>query len=412
LEFTSSPICPQTILLAYERAKRIKLQEDKGIFKYEPTSNVDYNQDMEMEMEGLDGDEADAIKVMTLNGSNVPDDKWSLPRGYDYEWSKPSYPRNTELWKTAKTFLAEALDDYGTNVHRVDIAMTRVDEEVVNYNIMDATASQSAVLYKVFGKIQEWMEWEAGDQKIIILPLRLTVRGAAGAGKRFIINNIVSYMIRMFDDDDVVHVVRPTGMAAFNVLGETLHIFAGLDWWNTKKRMTKNSTMEKLEKKLQNKVVILMDERSMLSQSILGLLEQAVARSAHECGHSGEDWGGIPVMVLFGDDYQLPSIGNTGATNIPQLKKNGDTKGLHDMTQCQGGIQFMSLAEEVMELDQICHQTEDQVIFKGILERLRLRLGWMNAHDEARLQVLKLDDDHYTLNEIKDISDGALHLFT
>jgi hypothetical protein len=48
LEFTSSPICPQTILLAYERAKRRNMQEDKGIFKYEPTSNVDYNQDMEL----------------------------------------------------------------------------------------------------------------------------------------------------------------------------------------------------------------------------------------------------------------------------------------------------------------------------------------------------------------------------
>jgi hypothetical protein len=31
LEFTSSPICPQTILLAYERSKRRKLQEDKGV---------------------------------------------------------------------------------------------------------------------------------------------------------------------------------------------------------------------------------------------------------------------------------------------------------------------------------------------------------------------------------------------
>jgi hypothetical protein len=50
LEFTSSPICPHTILLAYERAKRRNLQEDKGLFKHEPTSNVDYNQDMEMEM--------------------------------------------------------------------------------------------------------------------------------------------------------------------------------------------------------------------------------------------------------------------------------------------------------------------------------------------------------------------------
>jgi hypothetical protein len=152
-----------------------------------------------------------------------------------------------------------------------------------------------------------------------------------------------------------------------------------------------------------------MDERSMLSQIILGVVEQAVARSAHECGHSGEDWGGITVMILFGDDYQLPSIGNGGATNIHQLNKNSGTKGIHDMTQCQGGPQFMNLAEEAMELDQVCRQTDYQVIFKGILERLRL--GWMNEQDEARLRVLSLDGDHYTSKEIKDISDGALHVF-
>jgi hypothetical protein len=157
-------------------------------------------------------------------------------------------------------------------------------------------------------------------------------------------------------------------------------------------------------------VVILMDDRSMLSQIILGWVEQTVARSAQECGHSGEDWGGIPVMVLFGDYYQLPSIGNGGATNIPQLNKNDGTNGLHDMTHCQGGLQFMNLAEEVMELNQVCHQTEDQVICKGILECLHL--GWMNEHDEARLRVLTLHYDHYASKEIKDISDGALHLFT
>jgi hypothetical protein len=54
-----SPLCPQTMLLTYERANRRKVQEDNEVFKREPTSNVDYNQEMEMEMEmgGLDGDE-------------------------------------------------------------------------------------------------------------------------------------------------------------------------------------------------------------------------------------------------------------------------------------------------------------------------------------------------------------------
>jgi hypothetical protein len=31
--------------------------------------------------------------------------------------------------------------------------------------------------------------------------------------------------------------------------------------------------------------------------------------------------------------------------------------------------------EEVMELDQVCRQTEDQVIFKGILERF---MSWLD----------------------------------
>jgi hypothetical protein len=62
-----------------------------------------------------------------------------------------------------------------------------------------------------------------------------------------------------------------------------------------------------------------------------------------------------------------------------------------------------------MELDQVCCQTDDQVILKGILEHLHL--GWMNEQDEARLRVLTLDDDQYSSREIKDISEGALHLF-
>ena len=62
-----------------------------------------------------------------------------------------------------------------------------------------------------------------------------------------------------------------------------------------------------------------------------------------------------------------------------------------------------------MELDQVVRQTEDQVFFKSILQRLRL--GWMTEEDEARMRVLTLDDDNYTQQEIKDISQGALHLY-
>jgi hypothetical protein len=88
-------------------------------------------------------------------------------------------------------------------------------------------------------------------------------------GGTFIINTIVSYMIRMFDDNYVVHVIAPTGMAAFNVLGETIHRFACLDLRNMNEGMT-NSAMDKLQKKLQNMGAIMMDERLMMSKIIPG----------------------------------------------------------------------------------------------------------------------------------------------
>jgi hypothetical protein len=94
----------------------------------------------------------------------------------------------------------------------------------------------------------------------------------------------------MFHANGVVHVVAPTEMNAFNVLGKTLYRFAGLDWKNMQNEMMKR-TQERLLKNLQNAIAILMDERSMLGQLILGLAERSVARTAHECGHSSEYWG-------------------------------------------------------------------------------------------------------------------------
>jgi hypothetical protein len=90
-------------------------------------------------------------------------------------------------------------------------------------------------------------------KKTKCVPLRLTVCGAAGTGESFIINMIVSYMRLMFDYNDVVNDFASTWMTELNVLGEKLHMFAGLDWRNMKKETT-NSTLEKLQKKLQKRL--------------------------------------------------------------------------------------------------------------------------------------------------------------
>jgi hypothetical protein len=52
-----------------------------------------------------------------------------------------------------------------------------------------------------------------------------------------------------------------------------------------------NWKVQDLQKRLQTTITLLVDERSMLIQEIVALLEEAVAKTAHECGHAREDWG-------------------------------------------------------------------------------------------------------------------------
>jgi hypothetical protein len=93
------------------RKERNDFKRHQGIFKHEPTTNnVDYNQDMDMEYEGMEQAESEAINMMALHGSYVPDDAWNLPREFDYDWSKPHLPRRANLWKNAKTFLEDVIE--------------------------------------------------------------------------------------------------------------------------------------------------------------------------------------------------------------------------------------------------------------------------------------------------------------
>jgi hypothetical protein len=68
--------------------------------------------------------------------------------------------------------------------------------------------------------------------------------------------------------------------------------------------------------KLQATVAILIDERSLISLDLSGAMEKNVAKTAHQCSHTNKDWGGIPVVVLCGDEYQLPPVIVKGAFAI------------------------------------------------------------------------------------------------
>ena len=136
--------------------------------------------------------------------------------------------------------------------------------------------------------------------------------GCAGTGKSVLINTVVAYIRRIFQNNNSVIVAAPTRAAAHNVGGQTMHREFKIDM-RKKQSSLLTSSKEALMNKLKTTVAAVLDKRSMISQNVLGKTEENVRIIAHGGGHNHEDWGGIPVVVLFGDDYQLNPPCEAGA---------------------------------------------------------------------------------------------------
>jgi len=137
--------------------------------------------------------------------------------------------------------------------------------------------------------------------------------GCVGTGKSVLINTIVACIRKIFQDNDSVIVAAPTGAAAHNVGGQTIHRAFKIDVRKNNNNKISALSQQILLEKLQSTIAIFFDERSMISQRVLGSTEMNVQTTAQGGGHENEDWGGIPVIVLFGDDYQLTPPCDEGA---------------------------------------------------------------------------------------------------
>jgi hypothetical protein len=62
---------------------------------------------------------------------------------------------------------------------------------------------------------------------------------------------------------------------------------------------------DKLLDRLKNPLCLFIDERSTLSSKVLGAAERNIRQTVDNGQNSQEIWGGIPAVILFGDDYQL-----------------------------------------------------------------------------------------------------------
>jgi hypothetical protein len=300
----------------------------------------------------------------------------------------------------ANTWLNDQTEAINQQVDQLELP-TKSDGS--NYNLIEANREQQEIISTVLQTIINWMTGSK-DYK----PLRMTVSAGAGRGKSYLIHQLTSAIRKIFGRNDAVLSTALTGSAAFNIGGKTCHSSFGISTVNPNKSMTE-STRQRLINQLRYIVAIFIDERSMLSSSILGAAERNVAMTCHGGGKQNLDWGGVPVIILWGDDYQLPpvNIGGKGKGAFYCLDYPSRRIINRRCVELQGMLQFQSFSETVFFLTK--HQRTDDNEFIDLQDRVRF--GEPSQQDIDSLLTLNMHHQGGNIRSMIENDSETVHLF-
>ncbi len=123
----------------------------------------------------------------------------------------------------------------------------------------------------------------------------LFVTGRAGTGK----STLLRAMREMITQEAVV--LAPTGLAAVNVGGQTIHSFFGFPPRLIRRDDIRRSRNGRLMRRLKT---IIIDEVSMVRSDLMWAIDQSLRLNR---GRPREPFGGVQ-LLLFGDLHQLPPV--------------------------------------------------------------------------------------------------------
>ncbi|XP_029661949.1 uncharacterized protein LOC115234770 [Formica exsecta] len=138
--------------------------------------------------------------------------------------------------------------------------------------------------------------------------LRLYVSGEGGTGKSFLIKTIRCWIKKYIEKDTAV--TAPTGIAAFNIDGLTIHRLFQLPVEHgrtAKYTQLSDGVLKIIREKLKNVVLIIIDEVSMISNITLMYIHLRLTEifNTMDCDNG---WFGKKHILLFGDLLQLPPV--------------------------------------------------------------------------------------------------------
>ena len=227
---------------------------------------------------------------------------------------------------------------------------------------------------------------------------RIFLSGSGGTGKSYVIKLIHHDVIRLLQaiacaevDQPLVILGAPTGTAAFNIDGSTLHSAFQLDFG---KKQHEGSIFDSarahiMKNKLSELKLVVIDEVSMVGQKTF----QDVSRKLDEVkGKQEIDWGGASVLAV-GDLMQLNPIGQGTVYRDPKVNAPGDLA--------------PRLWDDFIfhELDEVMRQRDGK--FAQLLNSVRMKVPDEDSEEDMLLQSREL----FCSYSDADYPHSALHVY-
>jgi hypothetical protein len=279
------------------------------------------------------------------------------------------------------------------------------------YLIKDLQEDQKKVVYHVVQVLHKFIKrkrntWPTTDG--------MTVAGGAGTGKSTTINTIVTIVRKMFGYNDAVKVFAPTGSAAFNAGGETIHRGFGVGIGTTGNNMSAQKK-DYIARNFGRTFLVIIDERSMMGAKLFGTAELHCRQALQAVGRDPKArWGGIPMILLVGDDYQLLPAGYGAIYAPPEVnivdneKRSPQVKMLEE----NGFQEFLHLSEKCIHLQTVKRVNDDQSLLVDILDKSSGRqLVDLPQEYKEKLMRLHLGKPHFTDKDRKAIEDRSMYIF-
>ncbi|MFH2105388.1 MAG: AAA family ATPase [Parcubacteria group bacterium] len=190
------------------------------------------------------------------------------------------------------------------------------------------------------------------------------ITGKAGTGK----STLLEYFRSRTEKN--VAVLAPTGVAALNVKGQTIHSFFQFPPQITQEEIKKQRLSAKRKKLFKELETIVIDEVSMVRADLLDYIDQALRKFRNK---KKEPFGGVQ-MIFIGDLYQLPPV--------VAGKEERDLFTNHYKSPYFFSAEiFADLQIELVELEKIYRQKDQKFI--NLLNKIR-----NNSVEEKDMKVL------------------------